>query len=174
MSKPEQAKKPKGIRRWLKRPETRPIRSMVKQESAGGIIFRRNPNGVEILMIEDGKGRWSVPKGKIDVGEKSHDTVVREIQEETGLKHLRVLDWLGKVNFQYRHTDTLIMKTMQVFLVESRDQGNDFAPAKRSSADSEIIKSVKWFPISEALDLIEYEDISKLMLIALKKIRNGQ
>ena len=35
------------------------------------------------------------------------------------------------------------------------------------------INDIKWFPYTEALDKIEYEDIGKLMLIALKKIRHA-
>ena len=36
------------------------------------------------------------------------------------------------------------------------------------------MKGIKWFSFAEALDLIEYEDIEKLMLIAKKKIRAGE
>jgi hypothetical protein len=33
------------------------------------------------------------------------------------------------------------------------------------------MNGIKWFPFSEALDLIEYEDIGKLMLLGMKRIR---
>ena len=33
------------------------------------------------------------------------------------------------------------------------------------------MNGIKWFPFSKALDLIEYEDIAKLMLKAKKRIR---
>jgi hypothetical protein len=33
------------------------------------------------------------------------------------------------------------------------------------------MKGIKWFPFNEALDLIEYEDIAKLMLKAKTRIR---
>jgi hypothetical protein len=35
------------------------------------------------------------------------------------------------------------------------------------------MNGIKWFSASEALDKIEYDDIGKLILLALKKIRNG-
>jgi hypothetical protein len=35
------------------------------------------------------------------------------------------------------------------------------------------MKGIKWFSFSEALDLVEYEDIEKLMLIAKKRVRSG-
>ena len=35
----------------------------------------------------------------------------------------------------------------------------------------EWMNGIRWFPFAEALDLIEYEDIGKLMLLAMKRIR---
>lgn len=34
---------------------------------------------------EPGAGRWSVPGGRVEVGESDHDAVRREVLEETGL-----------------------------------------------------------------------------------------
>jgi hypothetical protein len=33
------------------------------------------------------------------------------------------------------------------------------------------MNGIKWFSFAEALDLIEYEDIGKLMLLGMKRIR---
>jgi hypothetical protein len=33
------------------------------------------------------------------------------------------------------------------------------------------MNGIQWFPFHEALDAIEYEDIGKLMLLAMKRIR---
>ena len=35
----------------------------------------------------------------------------------------------------------------------------------------EWMNGIQWFPFHEALDAIEYEDIGKLMLLAMKRIR---
>jgi 8-oxo-dGTP diphosphatase len=34
---------------------------------------------------EPGKGKWSVPGGLVELGERAEDAVVREVKEETGL-----------------------------------------------------------------------------------------
>ncbi|MEX0934430.1 MAG: NUDIX domain-containing protein [Candidatus Saccharimonadales bacterium] len=146
----------------------RRISRTAEEETAGGVVFRRGKDSIEILMIQDPKDRWSIPKGKVEKGEHLSATAEREIKEETGLKHLRVLDKLGKVDFRYRNKDTLISKTMHVFLVHAYRDSDDYRPEEH-----EAIKDVAWFPVSKALNLIEYDDIGKLFLIALKKIRHG-
>ena len=54
--------------------------------------------------------------------------------------------------------------TTQIYLVRAR--GDTDAIQKE-----EWMNGIKWFSFAEALDLIEYEDIGKLMLLAMKRIR---
>lgn len=145
------------------------IKRAVPEETAGGVVFRRVQSGVEILMIQDAKDRWTIPKGHIEEGEKQEETAHREVKEETGLKNLKVLDRLGKIEFRYRKQDKLILMTTYVFLMHATGDTDNYTPEQ-----NEGIKDVAWFPVSEALDLIEYDDIGKLFLIALKKIRDGK
>ncbi len=141
------------------------IQEIVRESTAGGIIFRRNKKGaVEILLIKDAKGRWTIPKGHIEEGERAPETARREIGEEVGLKDIKVLDWLGKVHFRYRRIDKLVLMTMQIYLVRAFGDSNTFNK-------EDWIEEVKWFAFHEALDEIEYEDIGKIMLLAMKKIR---
>lgn len=144
------------------------IRRTVPEETAGGVVFRRVDGKVEIMMIQDAKNRWSIPKGKVEPGERLEQTAAREVEEETGLKCLRVMDRLGKVDFRYRSKDSLIMKTMHVFLIHAYEDSDNYQPE-----DHKAIKSVGWFPANKALDLIEYDDIGKLILLALKEIRQN-
>lgn len=144
------------------------IQEVVREQTAGGIIFRRNKRGsVEILLIQDAKNRWTIPKGHIEDGEKPDETAAREIQEETGLKKTEVNAWLGKVNFRYRRHQSLVLITMHVYLVEAF--GNSDKLKKEA-----WMNDIKWFPAMEAFDIIEYDDIGKLILLGLKRIRNNQ
>jgi len=141
------------------------ISEVVREPTAGGIVYRRSKQGeVEILLIQDSKGRWTIPKGHIEEGESARQTAEREIREETGLQEMKVQDWLGKINFRYRRANSLVLMTTEIFLV--RAEGNDSAVKPEK-----WMTSLGWLPANEALDKIEYEDIGKLILLGLKKIR---
>lgn len=144
------------------------IQEIVREPTSGGIIFRFTPDkkDIEILLIQDSKERWTIPKGHIEPGETAKMTARREIEEETGLKNVSILAWLGKIHFKYRRMDKLVLMTTQIYLVQALDSHERPTPER-------WMKGIQWFPFAEALDLIEYDDIEKLMLIAKKKIRAG-
>lgn len=163
-------KRPKpiqGIRQFVTR--HRPaINEVVREPTAGGIVFRRNEKGgVEILLIQDAKDRWTIPKGHIEEGEDARKTAEREVGEETGLKQMRVLNFLGKIHFRYRRQQTLVLMTTEIFLIKALGDTNDIAP-------EEWMNGIKWWPANEALDKIEYEDIEKLILLGMKRIRQDK
>lgn len=144
------------------------IQEIVREPTSGGIVFRftADKKDIEILLIQDSKERWTIPKGHIEPGETAKVTARREIEEETGLKNVSILSWLGKIHFKYRRLDKLVLMTTQVYLAQALDDKEMLTPEK-------WMKGIKWFSFTDALNLIEYEDIEKLMLIAKKKIRAG-
>ncbi|MDO4612052.1 MAG: NUDIX domain-containing protein [Candidatus Saccharibacteria bacterium] len=144
------------------------IQEIVREPTSGGIVFRltHDKKDIEILLIQDSKGRWTIPKGHIEPGETAKTTARREIEEETGLRNFSVLQWLGKIHFKYRRAEKLVLMTTQIYLVQALD-------AREAPVAEKWMRGIRWFSFADALDAIEYEDIEKLMLIAKKKIRAG-
>lgn len=143
------------------------IDEVVREPTAGGIVFRRTKaNKLEILLIQDAKDRWTIPKGHIEEGETAQETALREIGEEAGITESEAICWLGKIHFRYRRMNTLVLMTTQIYLVKALGDTN-------AIKKEEWMNGIKWFEFHDALDKIEYEDIGKLMLIAKKRIRHA-
>ena len=51
-------------------------------KAAGGIVSNEENNYLFIFR----KGKWDLPKGKIDTGEKTKVAAIREVEEECGIK----------------------------------------------------------------------------------------
>ncbi len=138
----------------------------VREFTAGGVVWRQNPSGgIDILMIQDRLGRWTIPKGHVEPGEKIEQTAVREVREETGLIDLKLGEHLDKLHFFYRKEGKLIFMTTHVFLIKALGDTDAIRPE-----NSEGIVDVAWFSKDEALKLIEYKDTEKLFRIGLSKI----
>lgn len=73
---------------------------MKKIIAAGGLVTNDNN---ELLMIFR-RGKWDLPKGKLDEGEKIEECAVREVQEETGLKSIELGNLVGITYHEYFDT----------------------------------------------------------------------
>lgn len=67
--------------------------------AAGGLVF----NETEQALLIYRRGHWDLPKGKIDRGESKQEAAIREVEEETGIKNIQLLDAICKTRHFYRN-----------------------------------------------------------------------
>jgi len=75
-------------------------------QAAGGLV--ENENG-DLLMIFR-RGKWDLPKGKLDKGETLAECAVREVEEETGLQRIQLLTALPVTYHTYHEGSKYILK----------------------------------------------------------------
>ncbi len=137
------------------------------QVSAGGIVVKKTPTGMEVLLIKDRFGFWTWPKGHLEEGEDAVDAAVRETREETGISDLRVIAEIGKQEYSFSAGDLDIFKTVSVFLMESGGK-------EKIKAQVEEISSAAWFPSDEALQKIGYEGSAAILKRAIEKFQGRE
>lgn len=79
--------------------------------AAGGLVQREN-NDV-LLMFR--RGKWDLPKGKLDKDESLEACAVREVEEETGLRNVKLNEPLTVTHHTYHEGTKFILKESHWF-----------------------------------------------------------
>ncbi|MCY7311426.1 MAG: NUDIX domain-containing protein [Chitinophagaceae bacterium] len=109
-------------------------------QAAGGLVLNEKK---EILMIFR-RGKWDLPKGKLDKGEKLEDCAVREVEEETGLQKIKLLSPLTITFHTYHEGTKYVLKESHWYNMKvSGDQ-------KLVPQTEEDIHAIKWVTTKEA------------------------
>ena len=66
--------------------------------AAGGIVT----NEENKILFQFRRGKWDLPKGKLEEGERIEDCAVREVEEETGLQNIALGNLIGITNHFYK------------------------------------------------------------------------
>ncbi len=103
-------------------------------QAAGGLVF----NSKGQLLIIRRFGKWDLPKGKVEPGEKIEDTAIREVEEECGLTGLTITRKLPPTYHTYSLNNEQMMKETHWF--EMRYEGNERLVPQLE----EDITEVKW------------------------------
>jgi 8-oxo-dGTP pyrophosphatase MutT (NUDIX family) len=124
---------------------------MARREfSAGGVAVRRMRGRWWFAAIEPA-GRPTVlalPKGIVDPGERTVDTALREVFEETGLRCRHVAS-LGSIRYVYTWAGERVFKVVSFHLVQhAGGRVGDIQPAMRRE-----VASARWLPLDAAASL---------------------
>ena len=87
-------------------------------QAAGGLVV--NENGDILIMMR--RGKWDLPKGKLDPGETLATCAVREVQEETGLQEVQLKNHLITTWHTYDESGHHMLKETHWYLLKA--EGN--------------------------------------------------
>ena len=136
----------------------------IKEVSAGGMVYRKDGDDYKFILILDAYDKWTFPKGHVDGDEKPEEAAVREISEETGLKNLKVITYLGEAEVKvHKPGDKPFRKLIKYFLVDTKD-------TKIIVPKVDELKDVKWFDKKEALEIIGYKNAKDIFELGLEKL----
>ena len=102
--------------------------------AAGGLVY--NDAG-EILFIHR-KGRWDLPKGKVEKKESLEAAALREVEEETGVKDLRITKYLQETYHIFQRGGKYKLKVTHWYEMQTGYTG------MLKPEVNEGIKKVKW------------------------------
>ena len=134
------------------------IQSIVREPTSGGIVFRftKDRKDIEILLIQDSKERWTIPKGHIEPGETPEDAIVREIHEELEAT-IAVDSLVTVVDYDYE-TFHLHMHCFLCHVSNGVFELHEHMAARWLDASS--IDTVEWLPADEqVVDAIKNQGI---------------
>lgn len=75
-------------------------------KAAGGLVY--NSEGKFLIMKR--RGKWDLPKGKMEKGETEPESAVREVKEECGITNVQLGDFLLATYHTYREKGKFILK----------------------------------------------------------------
>jgi 8-oxo-dGTP pyrophosphatase MutT (NUDIX family) len=107
--------------------------------AAGGVVFNYNH---DILMIFR-RGKWDLPKGKLDKGETVEQCAVREVEEETGLTNIDLGKKITTTYHIYWEYGKAILKESHWYTMQSRNK------QKLVPQTEEDITDIKWVKHTE-------------------------
>lgn len=132
--------------------------NMIKEISAGIIIYRKTGEGVKFLLLYHGGKYWNFPKGKIEAEEKSFQAAIREIREETGLcrNDLKFSDYFKVYeHFTFWKNKQKIFKTVIFYLAQTANPRIKISYGHNGYA---------WFTYKEAMKILSgYKDSQRVL-----------
>lgn len=131
------------------------------EQSIGAVIAHRPPHSShqQFVLLKSPRGDWNFVKGHKDNQETDHDTLKREIFEETGIISVNILNYLGKIKYRIMKSGFPVQKEVKFYYVTSDDN-------QVVLSDEHV--DYMWVCYKQAKKLLTY-DQSKLILEKIMK-----
>ena len=128
-------------------------------EAAGGVIWRETERGRDMALIHRARyDDWTLPKGKLEAGERWQEGALREIKEETGCD-VELVNFAGAVGYTVNGVAKVVLFW------------NMKAAGECAFEPSEEVDKLIWLSSDEALEKMSYEIEKELLTHARSKFK---
>ena len=128
---------------------------MLRENSAGAVIFRNEGGKRYYLLLHYEAGHWDLVKGNLEKGEEERDAVIREAKEETGIDFITfVPGFRDRISYMYKRNGDEIHKEVVFYLAETK---------KSEVKISWEHRAYQWLAYEKALDRITYDTAKKIL-----------
>ena len=122
------------------------------ERSAGFILCKKNGERKYLLLLL-GSDYWNFPKGKLESGESYLEAALRELEEETGITKIEIVDgFTFRYDYSFNAGSLRIKKLVKMFLAYYL--GGDVVI-------SDEHKRFKWVTFDEAIAILKFENIKR-------------
>ena len=133
---------------------------MIKEQSAGTVLFIEEYNEKLFLLLHYPTGHWDFVKGKIENNESLEQAAIRETKEETGITDIEFIKgFKEKIEYSFKFNGDIVQKEVIFFLAKTN--------TKQVMISDEHLDYV-WLDFNNALNKITYENAKNI----LKKSKN--
>ncbi len=139
---------------------------MIKEKSAGFIIYHKENNKVTYLILQYAytSRHWDFPRGGVEKNENEITAAYREIKEETGLHNLKHINgFIDKSEWDFKRFGKPAHKEIIWFIAESDN---------KSVILSKEHYDYKWLSAEEILNTLSYEHHKPIFNNALKFLKS--
>ena len=96
---------------------------MIEETSAGIVLFRKEESKNLFLLLHYPSGHWDFVKGKMEKGESTHQTAVRETKEETGITDITFVENFEEwIQYNFKYQGELVQNKVVFFLAETKTE----------------------------------------------------
>ena len=119
--------------------------------SVAAIVYNEN----EYLLLKYGLGHWEFVKGHKEKNESDEQTILRELDEETGINDaIIVKGFKGKYDYHFTFKNQRIHKYVTCYLIKS------FSKNVKISYEHE---DYRWLTYDRALKCVTYDNAKRLL-----------
>jgi bis(5'-nucleosidyl)-tetraphosphatase len=96
---------------------------VLHEKSCGAVVFLNTLDETKYLLLQYEAGHWDFVKGNVEPDESEKETVLRELQEETGIIDAQFIEgFKEKITYFYRRQGETVQKEVIFFVIQSQTE----------------------------------------------------